>query len=40
MPKCAFVGENDEQVNRIRFYIGLEEADVLIEDLGWGLQVL
>ncbi len=40
MPKCAFVGENDSQVNLIRFYIGLEEADVLIEDLDRCLQML
>ena len=33
MPKCAFVDERDEQVNRIRFYIGLEETEVLLEDL-------
>ena len=33
MPKCAFVGQDDPQVNMIRMYIGLEEADVLIEDL-------
>ena len=38
MPKCAFVGENDEQVNRIRFYIGLEDVDVLIDDLERGLK--
>ncbi len=37
MPKCAFVDENDSQVNMIRFYIGLEETDVLIEDLERGL---
>jgi cystathionine beta-lyase/cystathionine gamma-synthase len=40
MPKCAFVGEDDEQVNRIRFYIGLEEADVLIRDLDESLKNL
>jgi cystathionine beta-lyase/cystathionine gamma-synthase len=40
MPKCAFVDENDPQVNMIRFYIGLEEADVLIEDLDQGLGCL
>lgn len=33
MPKCAFVGQDDPQVNMIRMYIGLEEADVLIDDL-------
>jgi cystathionine beta-lyase/cystathionine gamma-synthase len=38
MPKCAFVGENDPQVNMIRFYIGLEEADVLIDDLALSLE--
>lgn len=38
MPKCAFVGECDPQVNMIRFYVGLEEADVLIADLEQALQ--
>jgi cystathionine beta-lyase/cystathionine gamma-synthase len=38
MPKCAFVGQDDPQVNMVRFYIGLEEADVLIEDLERALQ--
>jgi len=38
MPKCAFVGENDPQVSMIRFYIGLEEADVLIDDLKQSLE--
>lgn len=40
MPKCAFVDENDEQVNRIRIYIGLEEADILLEDLENSLRKL
>ena len=40
MPKCAFVDENDSQVNMIRFYIGLEEADVLLEDLDQSLSEL
>lgn len=40
MPKCAFVDENDEQVSMIRFYVGLEEADVLLEDLEQGLKNL
>lgn len=40
MPKCAFVDETDEQVNRIRFYVGLEDADVLLEDLEQGLNKL
>lgn len=40
MPKCAFVDENDEQVNRIRIYIGLEDSDVLLEDLEKGLRQL
>jgi cystathionine beta-lyase/cystathionine gamma-synthase len=40
MPRCAFVDENDEQVNRIRFYIGLETADVLLEDLEKSLSKL
>ncbi len=33
MPKCAFVSDDDPQINLIRFYVGLEEPDVLIEDL-------
>jgi cystathionine beta-lyase/cystathionine gamma-synthase len=40
MPKCAFVDETDEQVNRIRFYVGLEDADVLLEDFEKALQNL
>lgn len=40
MPKCAFVKENDPQVNMLRFYIGLEEADTLIEDLDHNLSIL
>ena len=40
MPKCAFVSENDPQVNMLRFYIGLEEADTLIEDLDQNLSFL
>lgn len=40
MPKCAFVEENDSQVNMIRFYIGLEEADVLLADLAQSLEIL
>ncbi len=40
MPKCAFVEANDPQVNMIRFYIGLEESDVLIEDLDKNLAFL
>ena len=40
MPKCAFVKENDPQVNVLRFYIGLEEADTLIEDLDHNLSIL
>ena len=40
MPKCAFVDENDSQVSMIRFYIGLEEADVLIDDLDQNLSAL
>jgi cystathionine beta-lyase/cystathionine gamma-synthase len=38
MPKCAFVDENDSRASMIRFYIGLEEADVLIDDLDQALQ--
>lgn len=40
MPKCAFVGEDDPQVSMIRFYIGLEDADVLLEDIEKGLDKL
>ncbi len=40
MPKCAFVSENDPQVNLLRFYIGLEEADTLMEDLDQSLSFL
>jgi cystathionine beta-lyase/cystathionine gamma-synthase len=40
MPKCAFVTENDPQVNMLRFYIGLEEADTLIDDLTQSLSFL
>ncbi|MEP6787721.1 MAG: aminotransferase class I/II-fold pyridoxal phosphate-dependent enzyme [Acidobacteriota bacterium] len=40
MPKCAFVGQDDPQVNMIRVYIGLEEADVLIDDLDRSLKPL
>ncbi|WP_238805115.1 trans-sulfuration enzyme family protein [Emticicia aquatica] len=40
MPKCAFVSENDPQVNMVRFYIGLEEADILLEDLELSLAFL
>jgi cystathionine beta-lyase/cystathionine gamma-synthase len=40
MPKCAFVGQNDPQVNMIRMYVGLEEVDVLIDDLEQGLSKL
>jgi cystathionine beta-lyase/cystathionine gamma-synthase len=40
MPKCAFVSENDPQVNMLRFYIGLEEADTLIDDLTQSLAIL
>jgi len=40
MPKCAFVEPTDPQVNMIRFYIGLEEADIIIEDLEKNLTIL
>ncbi len=33
MPKCAFVEDNDPNVNLVRMYIGLEEPDVLIQDI-------
>ena len=38
MPKCAFVDESDPRVSMIRFYIGLEDADVLIDDLDQALR--
>ena len=40
MPKCAFVPADDPQVSMIRFYIGLEDADVLIDDLTHALSQL
>lgn len=40
MPKCAFVKADDPQVNMVRFYIGLEEADVLLDDLDKNLALL
>jgi cystathionine beta-lyase/cystathionine gamma-synthase len=40
MPKCAFVEANDPQSNMIRFYIGLEEANVLLEDIDKNLSIL
>ncbi|WP_435354889.1 aminotransferase class I/II-fold pyridoxal phosphate-dependent enzyme [Emticicia sp. SJ17W-69] len=40
MPKCAFVQENDPQVNMIRFYIGLEETSYILEDLDRNLSIL
>lgn len=40
MPKCAFVEQDDPQVNMIRMYVGLEDADVLLEDLEQGLSRL
>ncbi len=40
MPKCAFVPADDPQGSMIRFYIGLEDADVLIDDLTHALSQL
>ncbi len=40
MPKCAFVKDDDPQANMIRFYIGLEDADVLLNDIEQNLQLL
>ena len=40
MPRCGFVRPDDPQVSMIRFYIGLEEADVLIDDIESALQLL
>lgn len=33
MPKCAFVDSNNPQASQIRFYIGLEDTDILINDI-------
>lgn len=38
MPKCAFVDKDDPRVSMIRVYIGLEETDVLIDDLAQALK--
>jgi len=38
MPKCAFVDAGDPRVSMIRMYIGLEETDVLLEDLEQALK--
>jgi cystathionine beta-lyase/cystathionine gamma-synthase len=38
MPKCAFVADNDPNVNLIRFYIGLEEPDELLSDINNALS--
>ena len=38
MPKCAFVSEDDPRASMIRVYIGLEETDVLIDDLDQALS--
>lgn len=40
MPKCAFVTADDPRVSMIRMYIGLEDADVLIDDLSAALALL
>ncbi|AFK05348.1 Cys/Met metabolism pyridoxal-phosphate-dependent protein [Emticicia oligotrophica DSM 17448] len=40
MPKCAFVSADDPQVSMLRFYIGLEEASTLIDDLEKNLAIL
>ncbi len=40
MPKCAFVPADDPRVSMIRMYIGLEDADVLIDDLSAALALL
>lgn len=40
MPKCAFVSAGDPRVNMIRFYIGLEDAEVLADDLKRALDSL
>lgn len=40
MPKCAFVGADDPQVSMIRFYIGLEETEVLLDDLDKNLNMI
>ena len=40
MPKCAFVPADDPRVSMIRFYIGLEDAEVLVDDLASALDRL
>jgi cystathionine beta-lyase/cystathionine gamma-synthase len=44
MPACAFVSEQDTQpvlpFNLVRFYVGLEDAEVLIADLAQALEKL
>jgi cystathionine beta-lyase/cystathionine gamma-synthase len=40
MPACAFGPQSELPVNFIRFYIGLEEADVLISDLEEALNII
>ena len=38
MPKCAFVDKDDPRVSMVRMYIGLEETEVLIDDLAQALK--
>lgn len=40
MPKCGFVAADDPRANMIRFYIGLEEADALIDDIDRSLRLV
>lgn len=40
IPACAFTEEREQPFNFIRFYIGLEETDILIADLNNALNTL
>ena len=40
MPACAFGSKSELPINFIRFYIGLEEADILIQDLEAALVLI
>jgi len=40
MPACAFGSKSELPINLIRFYIGLEEADILIQDIEAALVLI
>jgi cystathionine beta-lyase/cystathionine gamma-synthase len=40
IPACAFGPDSEQPVNFIRFYIGLEDADLLIADIAKGLDLI